>query len=145
MVKEERDIVDRRLEETLDLFQPTARQEQAAQQAEAAAAGGRTRKSRKWDQDNPAFAYRIAAGDDDRISRWASELGATRDEVARGLIGAALEALDAGRLALAFERVTTIREVPAKTPKGKPTKRRIRTTETAVSWTWESGASGDLP
>lgn len=133
MVKNDRELIDRRLEDSLDLFQPTARQEQAAE--EAAAAGG-TRKSRAWDRENPAFAFRISPEDDERITRLAGDLMATRDELARGLLGAALEALEAGRLKLGFERETTVREVPVKTPTGRQTTRRIRTSRSIVTWKW---------
>lgn len=138
MVKDDRDIIDRRLEETLDLFQPTARQEQAASETEQKAARNKTPKSRRWDQENRAFAFRILPEDDERIADWASKLGATKDEMARGLIGAALEALDDGQLEIAFDRQTKIREVPVTTPTGKQTKRRIPTTETAVKWNWRN-------
>lgn len=132
--KADRDIVDRRLEETLDLFEPTTRQEEAAE-----GQPGRTPKSRRWDRDNPTFAFRILPEDNERIGEWASKLGATRDELARGLMGAALEALEQGRLDLAFERETAVKQVPVRTPSGGMTTRRITTTNSNVKWTWKSG------
>jgi hypothetical protein len=101
MVKEDREIVDRRLEEALDLFQPTARQEEAAEQAGAA---GATRKSRQWDRENPAFAFRISPEDNERIAELAERLEVTRDALGAGLIHAALEAVDVGHLVLDVKR-----------------------------------------
>lgn len=126
MVKEDRDIVDRRLEETLDLFQPTARQEEAAEQAGAAA--GATRKSRQWDRENPAFAFRISPEDNERIAELAERLEVTRDALGAGLIHSALEAVDAGRLVLDVKREPTTR---------RDRLGRLRTTVIfAVSGTW---------
>lgn len=58
--KADRDIIDKRLEETLDLFQPTARQEAAAEEAQEKAETARTPKSRAWDKlpANRPFSYR---------------------------------------------------------------------------------------
>lgn len=124
--KADQEIVGRRLEETLDLFQPTARQ--AAAEASNEARPKQTPKSRRWDRENPTFSFRILPEDNERIGEWASQLEATKDEIARGLVGAALEALEDGRLGLAFEREAVLKEVPVRTPTGKVTTRRITTT-----------------
>ena len=136
MVKEERAIVDKRLEETLDLFRPTARQEAAAAEVEEKARTGKTRKSRRWDRENPTFAYRIRPEDAEGIAAWAEKLGATKDEVARGLMAAALEAMEQGWLWLVFQREATLREVPVRTPCGKTATRQIAVKEMDVKWTW---------
>lgn len=135
--KHDRDIIDKRLEDTLDLFQPTALQEQAAEDMERKAAHEKkTRRSRQWDRENPTFAFRIKAEDNERIAEWAKQLGATKDEVARGLIKAALQALDEGRLTLQFERTTHVETIDAKTRSGKDSTRQIRKTKTQVNITW---------
>lgn len=141
--KAEREIVDRRLEETLDLFQPTAQQAAAEEGQEPEPK--RTPKSRRWDRENPVFAFRILPEDNDRIVEWADRLGWTRDEVARGLMGAALEAIDQGWLELDIERHTETREVPVKTPKGKRTTRRIKTTSSDVTWSWQGAGKSRGP
>ena len=130
--KEDRDIIDRRLEETLDLFKPTAGDE-ASTSSEPAAAP----KSRRWDVENPAFSFRILPEDNERIGEWASKMGWTRDEIARVLMGAALEALDAGLLELDIERETVPRETSIKTKTGQTT-RRYYSTKSAVRWKWKA-------
>jgi tRNA A37 N6-isopentenylltransferase MiaA len=103
MVKDkgDRDIVDRRLEETLDLFQPTAQQATAAEEAKAPK---RTPKPRDFERDNPAFAFRIRPEDNERIAELAEVLEVTKDALGAGLMRAALDAVDAGRLVLDVER-----------------------------------------
>ena len=133
----DRDIVDKRLEDTLELFAPTDRQAAAAEETQAKAEHAPAPKSRRWDKDNPAFAFRIRPEDDERIGELASTLGWTRDEVARGLIGAALEAVDTGALQLDIERRTVVKETPVRT-KGGQTTRRYHSTEAAVKWEWGS-------
>ena len=60
--KAEKEIVDRRLEETLDLFQPTA-QQAAAEETREAAERRPARKSRAWETrpENKVFGYRLGA------------------------------------------------------------------------------------
>jgi len=123
--KNDQEIVDKRLEETLDLFQPTARQEAAAEQPEEKPPV----KSRRYEADNPAFAFRILPEDSERITSWAERLELTRDDVARGLVGAALEALDEGRLELkATHQVSMIRDAAG---------RRRRSVRAFMAWVWK--------
>jgi predicted DNA-binding protein len=136
MVNERQDVVDKRLAETLDLFRPTARQEAAAAEVEEKVKRGKTPHARRWEKDNPTFAYRIRPEDDERITTWAARLGATKDEVARGLMAAALEAMDEGWLWLVFDRTTAVKEVAARTPGGKATTRRIAVKQVDVQWAW---------
>ena len=102
--KAERDIVDRRLAETLDLFQPTAHQEQAAEEATDKAGKGRVPKSRTYEGQKPAFAFRIRPADNDRITALAEEMDVTKDSLAAGLMRAALDAVEEGQLLLTVKR-----------------------------------------
>jgi len=136
VVENDKDILDHRLEETLDLFQPTAQQSTAAEEVQDKFKHQRTPKSRRWDRKNPSFAFRILPEDNERIAEWADRLSWTRDEVARGLVGAALEALDQGRLSLEIEREVAVKEIPVRTPSGRMTRRRIHTSEATIDWIW---------
>jgi hypothetical protein len=102
--KAEREIVDRRLAETLDLFQPTAHQEQTAEEATEKAERGRVPKSRIYEGQKPAFAFRIRPADNDRITTLAEEMDVTKDALAAGLMRAALDAVEDGRLVLRMKR-----------------------------------------
>jgi len=102
--KAERDIVDRRLAETLDLFQPTAHQERTAEEATDKAGQGRVPKSRTYEGQKPAFAFRIRPADNDRITALAEEMDVTKDALAAGLMRAALDAVEEGRLLLTVKR-----------------------------------------
>jgi hypothetical protein len=102
--KAEREIVDRRLAETLDLFQPTAHQERMAEQVAEKAGQGRVPKSRTYEGQKPAFAFRIRPADNDRITALAEELDVTKDALAAGLMRAALDAVEEGRLVLTVKR-----------------------------------------
>ena len=126
--KADRDIVDKRLEDTLDLFQPTAQQGTTAEETEAKAVQAGAPKSRKYEAEHPAFSFRILPEDNERIKDWAERLELTRDDVARGLVGAALEALDSGRLTLhADHEVTMIRDARG---------RRRRSVRSIMHWAW---------
>jgi hypothetical protein len=102
--KAEREIADRRLAETLDLFQPTARQEQMAEEATEKAGQGRVPKSRAYEGQKPAFAFRIRPADNDRIATLAEQMDVTKDALAAGLMRAALDAVEEGRLVLTVKR-----------------------------------------
>jgi hypothetical protein len=102
--KAEREIIDRRLAETLDLFQPTAHQEQTAEEATEKAGQGRVPKSRTYEGQKPAFAFRIRPADNDRIAALAEEMDVTKDALAAGLMRAALDAVEEGRLVLTVKR-----------------------------------------
>jgi hypothetical protein len=102
--KAEREIVDRRLAETLDLFQPTAHQEQMAEEATDKAGQGRVPKSRTYEGQKPAFAFRIRPADNDRITVLAEEMDVTKDALAAGLMRSALDAVEEGRLLLTVKR-----------------------------------------
>ena len=66
--KAEQDVIDKRLEDTLDLFQPTARQEEAAQEAETEQAKA-PRKSRSYETrpENRVFGYRLGEDLDQQL------------------------------------------------------------------------------
>ena len=66
----DRDIVDKRLEDTLDLFKPTAQQEAAAKAVEEKGKAEPV-KSRKFESEHPAFSFRILPEDNERIKDWA--------------------------------------------------------------------------
>jgi hypothetical protein len=100
----DRDIVDRRLAETLDLFQPTTHQQWTAEEALEKAGQGRVPKSRAYERQKPAFAFRIRSADNDRIAALAEEMDVTRDALAAGLMRAALDAVEQGRLLLTVKR-----------------------------------------
>ena len=102
--KAEREIVDRRLAETLDLFQPTAHQERMAEEATERAGKGRVPKTRIYEEQKPAFAFRIRPADNDRIAALAEEMDVTKDALAAGLMRAALDAVEEGRLVLTVKR-----------------------------------------
>ncbi len=102
--KAERERINRRMAQTLDLFQSTAHQEQTAEEAVQKAAQVRVPKSRIYERQRPAFAFRIRPADNDRIDALARRLDVTKDALAAGLVGAALDAVDEGRLLLSVER-----------------------------------------
>ena len=102
--KAEREIVDQRLAETLDLFQPTAHQEQMSEEAMKKAGQGRVPKSRGYEEQKPAFAFRIRPADNDRITALAEELDVTKDALAAGLMRVALDAVEEERLLLTVKR-----------------------------------------
>jgi hypothetical protein len=102
--KADRDIVDRRLAETLDLFQPTAHQQWTAEESTEKARQGRVPKSRTYEGQKPAFAFRIRPVDNDRIAALAEEMDVTKDALAAGLMRAALDAVAEGRLLLTVKR-----------------------------------------
>jgi hypothetical protein len=102
--KGDRDIVDQRLAETLDLFQPTAHQERTAQEAAEKAGQGRVPKSRTYEGQKPAFAFRIRPADNDRVTTLAEEMDVTKDALAAGLMRAVLDAIEEGRLLLTVKR-----------------------------------------
>ena len=102
--KADRDIVDQRLAETLDLFQPTARQQWTAEESTEKARQGRVPKSRTYERRKPAFAFRIRPADNDRIAALAEEMDVTRDALAAGLMRAVLDAVEQGRLLLTVKR-----------------------------------------
>jgi hypothetical protein len=60
--KAEQEVIDKRLEDTLDLFKPTARQEAAAEEAKTKA-GQAPRKSRAYEvrPEHRVFGYRLGA------------------------------------------------------------------------------------
>ena len=102
--KADRDIVDRRLAETLDLFHPTVHHERTAEEATQKAGQGRVPKSQTYEGQKPAFAFRIRPADNDRISTLAEEMDVTKDALAAGLMRAALDAVEDGRLVLRVKR-----------------------------------------
>jgi hypothetical protein len=102
--KADRDIVNRRLAETLDLFQPTAHQQWTAEESTEKARQGRVPKSRTYEGQKPAFAFRIRPTDNDRIAALAEEMDVTRDALAAGLMRAVLDAVEQGRLILKVKR-----------------------------------------
>ncbi|MBN1659198.1 MAG: hypothetical protein JXA93_12385 [Anaerolineae bacterium] len=104
VTKAERERANQRLAQTLDLFQPTAHQEQAADEAAAKAAQARVPKSRIYERQRPAFAFRIRPADNGRIDALARGLDVTKDALAAGLVQAALDAVEGGRLLLSVER-----------------------------------------
>lgn len=104
----------------------------------APAARPAVRKSRAWDKANPVHSYRIPEEQEQRIKEMASSQGWTRDEVAEGLIGAALEAIDEGRLELAITRETETTTRPVKTRWGTEAIRRIPSVRSRISWQWKS-------
>jgi len=134
MVNEHQDGVEKRQAETPELFRPTAQQEAAAAEVEEKVKKGKTRQGRRWEKENPAFPLRIGGEHNEALTAWASNLGATRDEIARGLVGAALEAMDEGWLWLILERTATIKEVCGRTPTGKPTTRQVAVKQMNVRW-----------
>jgi hypothetical protein len=102
--KADRDIVDQRLAETLNLFQPTAHQERTAAEAAVKAGQGRVPKSRTYEGQKPAFAFRIRPADNDRVTTLAEEMDVTKDALAAGLMRAVLDAVEEGRLLLTVKR-----------------------------------------
>jgi predicted DNA-binding protein len=66
-------------------------------------ATGEAKRSRNWDRENPAFSFRIRPEDARRMRETAEELDAPKDALARALIGAALDAVEDGRLSLEVE------------------------------------------
>lgn len=95
------------------------------------------RKSRAWDKANPVHSYRIPAELEERIKALATAQDWTRDEVAEGLIGAALEAIEAGRLELSISRQTVTTTRPVKTRWGTDAIRRTKATRSRVFWQWK--------
>ena len=102
--KTQQELVDQRLEETLDLFHPTAHQERMAEEAAEKAGRGRVPKSRAYERQRPAFAFRIRPADNDRIAALAEALEVTKDALAAGLVRAAPDAVEQGQLTLNVER-----------------------------------------
>jgi hypothetical protein len=94
--------------------QPESYSESVLRQAEEARAAGKgprakpaePKRDRTWDQDNPPIYLRIRAEDRDRLDAAAEARGLSRDAAARGLLWAALDALEDGRLELELELVT---------------------------------------
>lgn len=64
-------------------------------------------RDRSWDQQNPAISLRIREHDAARLATHAEALGVSKDALGRALLWAALDALDAGELALEVGQVTT--------------------------------------
>jgi hypothetical protein len=64
---------------------------------------GEAKRSRDWDRQNPAFSFRIRPEDARRMRDTAEGLDAPKDALARALVGAALDAVEAGRLSLEVE------------------------------------------
>jgi hypothetical protein len=61
-------------------------------------------KSRIYEDQKPAFAFRIRPADNDRITALAEELDVTKDALAAGLMRAALDAVEEERLLLTVKR-----------------------------------------
>jgi len=86
--KADRDIVDQRLEDTLDLFQPTAQQEAAALEAADKAESKPAPKSRAWDRqpENRLFSYRLGQDLDDLVREAVAEYKAEGWHTTRGAV-----------------------------------------------------------
>jgi hypothetical protein len=69
--------------------------------------GEEPKRGRSWDEANPACSFRIREQDAARLAAQAGELQVSRDALARALLWAALDALEAGRLPLQVGEVTT--------------------------------------
>jgi len=65
-------------------------------------------KSRRYEARNPSFTYRIRPEDAKRIEALAEAYQATRDEVARGLVMAALDLVEDNLLDLKFNRTVEV-------------------------------------
>jgi len=143
-----RAVVDGRLEEVAGLFAATGGLASPGCRdcAPPAAAGndgeGKGRRSRRWERENPAFSFRIRAEDSVRIGELAREQGATRDEVAEGLVAAAVAAVKAGWLRVTVERAAVMEEAAVRTPQGKMTKRQVARVETTVGFEWGGAVGG---
>lgn len=64
-------------------------------------------RDRSWDQQNPAITLRIREQDAARLATHAEALGVAKDTLGAALLWAALDALEAGRLVLDPDYVTT--------------------------------------
>ena len=69
--------------------------------------GEEAKRDRSWDEENPAFSFRIRARDAERLTDKAGELGLSKDALARALLWAALDALESGELALEIDEERT--------------------------------------
>jgi hypothetical protein len=69
--------------------------------------GTEPKRDRTWDEANPACSFRIREEDAARLAAQAKALGVSRDALARALLWAALDALEAGGLPLQVGEVTT--------------------------------------
>jgi hypothetical protein len=61
------------------------------------------KRSRRWDEANRAFSFRIREQDAQRLASRAQDIPASRDALARALIEAALDAVDKGWIDLVAE------------------------------------------
>jgi hypothetical protein len=73
------------------------------QRPESVAVG---KRDRRWDEANRSFSFRIREMDAQRLANQAQDLHVSRDALARGLMEAALDALDSGDLILEVEEMT---------------------------------------
>lgn len=84
--KNDRHIVDTRLEETLDLFQPTAQQAAAAEDTGQKAETQTALKSRGWENrpENKPFTYRLGQDLDDLVKDAVAEYKAEGWHTSKG-------------------------------------------------------------
>lgn len=139
--KEAQELANERIRKSGGLFSKTEPLPEEAQPKERPPieeeqGPGRARQPRTWDKKHPAFSFRILAEDNERLTEWAARLGMTRDEISRGLIGAALEALEDGRLTLEVDRQITVKKISYTTSDDKQITRRQKTTKSDVKWKW---------
>ena len=75
--------------------------------AEELSQAERPARDRSWDQNNPPSAFRIRRQDSDRLKEHAQRLRLSRDALASGLMWAALDALEDGRLDFEISDILT--------------------------------------
>ena len=85
-----------------ELAPALARRPESVQRAEREDEEGRT-----WAERNRAVSLRIREEDATRLAEQGRRLGLSRDQLARGLMWAALDALESGRLELEVREVRT--------------------------------------